>query len=240
MPNAMQRSDAINKAKPTEDAIYAELYNAICERQLLPDTKLGEAMLAGHYGVSRTIIRQVLLRLSGDYLVKLEPNRGAFVARLSLDEAKQIYAAWRLIEAEIIRDVTASITPKQIASLRTLIAAERKACSEADYPLLTRLSTQFHMQLADLCSNQFLSRFLKELIPQTSLAYFYDVRKMPLCTEDEHSIILNHIEAGDVKAAVTAALQHLDGIEAALNARASLVQEVSLVDKLKSRTPSLF
>lgn len=239
MPDALQRSDSVTKAKPTEDVIYAELYDAICERQLLPDTKLGEAMLAEHYGVSRTIIRQVLLRLSGDHLVKLEPNRGAFVARLSLAEAKQIYAVWRLIEAEIIRDVTTSITPKQIASLRALIAAERKACSEEDYPLLTRLSTQFHMQLADLCSNQFLSRFLKELIPQTSLAYFYDVRKMPLCTKDEHSIILNHIEAGEVEAAVVAATHHLDGIEAALNARAALDQKVSLVDKLKSRAPSL-
>ncbi|MBW4662345.1 MAG: GntR family transcriptional regulator [Drouetiella hepatica Uher 2000/2452] len=238
MPDVLQRSDSETKAKPSEDVIYAELYNAICERQLLPDTKLGEAMLAEHYGVSRTIIRQVLLRLSGDYLVKLEPNRGAFVARLSLDEAKQIYAAWRLVEAEIIRDVTLSITSEQIASLRALIASERKACEEEDYPLLTRLSTQFHLQLADLCSNQFLSRFLKELIPQTSLAYFYDVRKMPLCTEDEHSIILNYIEAGEDESAVAAATQHLDGIEAALNARASLEQKVSLVDKLKSRVPS--
>lgn len=236
MSGVMQRFNA--KAKPTEEMIYAELYNAICERQLLPDTKLGEAMLAEHYGVSRTIIRQVLLRLSGDRLVKLEPNRGAFVARLSLDEAKQIYAAWRLVEAEIIREVTASITPEQIVCLRTLIAAERKACNEEDYPLLTRLSTQFHIQLADLCSNKFLSRFLKELIPQTSLAYFYDVRRMPLCTKDEHSEILNCIEAGKAEAAVTVAKQHLDGIEAALNARASLGQEVSLVDKLKSRVAS--
>lgn len=238
MHDALHLSDLATKVKPTEDVIYAELYNAICERQLLPDTKLGEAMLAEHYGVSRTIIRQVLLRLSGDYLVKLEPNRGAFVARLSLEEAKQIYAAWRLVEVEIIRDVTTSITSEQVASLRALIAAERKACAEEDYPLLTRLSTQFHLQLANLCSNQFLSRFLKELIPQTSLAYFYDVRKMPLCTKDEHSLILNHIEAGEVEAAVTAATQHLDGIEAALNAQASLEQKISLVDKLRSRTPS--
>ena len=239
MPDALQRSDSAAKAKTTEDVIYAELYNAICERQLLPDTKLGEAMLAEHYGISRTIIRQVLQRLAGDRLVKLEPNRGAFVARLSLDEAKQIYAAWRLVEAEIIREVTASIQPEQIASLRVLIVAERQACDREDYPLLTRLSTQFHLQLADLSNNQFLSRFLKELIPQTSLAYFYDVRKMPLCTKDEHSIILNCIEAGQAEAAVEAATQHLDGIEAALNARASLDQKASLVDKLKSRVPLL-
>lgn len=225
--------------KPTEELIYNELYNAICERQLLPETKLGEAMLAEHYGVSRTIIRQVLQRLAGDYLVKLEPNRGAFVARLSLEQAKQIYEAWRLVESAIIREVVKTITPEQIAALRALIAAERKACDQDNYPLLTRLSMQFHTQLADLCSNQFLSRFLQELIPQTSLAYFYEVNKMPVCTKDEHSDILDLIESGDADAAVAAARQHLDGIEAALNARASLNPQISLVDKLKSRTPSL-
>lgn len=233
-----QPSGSPAKAKPSEDVIYTELYNAICERQLLPDTKLGEAMLAEHYGVSRTIIRQVLQRLAADYLVKLEPNRGAFVARLSLDEAKQIYAAWRLVESEIIREVTASITPEQVTALRAWIAAERKACNEADFPLLTRLSAQFHIKLADLCQNKFLGRFLKEVIPQTALAYFYDVRRMPLCTKDEHSEILNYIESGDVEAAVATAKRHLDGIEAALNAQASLEQKVSLVDKLKARVPS--
>jgi DNA-binding GntR family transcriptional regulator len=231
------RSKAIEK--PTEEFIYTELYNTICERQLLPNTKLGEAMLAEHYGVSRTIIRQVLQRLAGDRLVKLEPNRGAFVAHLTLEEAKQIYEAWRLVEAAIIREVVKTITPEQIISLRTLVAAERKACDEENYPLLTRLSMQFHTQLADLCSNQFLSRFLKELIPQTSLAYFYEVKKMPVCTKDEHGEILDLIEAGDEEAVVAAAKQHLDGIEAALNAHASLDQQISLVDKLKLRVPSL-
>lgn len=236
---AQAHSHSTAKQKPTEDFIYTELYNAICERQLLPDTKLGEAILAEHYGVSRTIIRQVLQRLSSDRLVKLEPNRGAFVARLTLEQARQIYEAWRLVEAAIIRDVVQSITPEQIAPLRALLAKEREACSEENYPLLTRLSVQFHIQLADLCRNEFLSRFLKELIPQTSLAYFYEIKKMPVCTKDEHGEILDYIVAGDVEAAVTAAKQHLDGIEAAFNARASLDQKVSLVDKLKVRVPSL-
>jgi len=238
-PKSAQTSKPKATEKPTEEFIYTELYNTICERQLLPNTKLGEAMLAEHYGVSRTIIRQVLQRLAGDRLVKLEPNRGAFVAHLTLEEAKQIYEAWRLVEAAIIREVVKTITPKQIASLRTLIIAERKACDAEDYPLLTRLSMQFHTQLADLCSNQFLSRFLKELIPQTSLAYFYEVKKMPVCLKDEHGEILDLIEAGDEEAAVAAAKQHLDGIEAALNAHASLDQQISLVDRLKLRVPSL-
>ncbi|MCL1472222.1 GntR family transcriptional regulator [Argonema antarcticum A004/B2] len=228
------------KSKPTEDFIYTELYNAILERRLPPETKLGENLLAEHYGVSRTIIRQVLMRLSHDRLVKLEPNRGAFVATLSLAEAKQIYEAWRLTEAAIVRDVTKTITKKQIAVLQALVAEERLACEQQDLPWLTRLSAQFHLQLADLCTNKYLGRFLKELVPQTSLAFFYEVRNMPICTKDEHSEILDYIASGDVEAAVAAAMRHLDGIEAGLNARAALNQTASLVDILKAKTPSLF
>ena len=238
MQTARQPSSTA-KYKPTEDAIYTELYNAILERRLPPETKLGENLLAEHYGVSRTIIRQVLARLSHDRLIKLEPNRGAFVASLSLAEAKQVYEAWRLTEAAIVRDVTKTITKKQVASLRTLVAQERQACELQDIRRLTRLSAQFHMQLADLCRNQYLGRFLKELVPLTSLAFFYEVQNMPICTKDEHSEILDYIAAGDVEGAVAAAMRHLDGIEAGLNARASLNHSPSLVDILKSKIPDL-
>jgi DNA-binding GntR family transcriptional regulator len=225
--------------RPTEDAVYTELRDAICERQLLPDTKLGETPLAEHFDVSRTIIRQVLLRLAGEGLVRQEPNRGAFVARISLEEAQQIYAAWRLVEGTIIQEITASITPKQVRALRNLITQERQACGEKDYPRLTRLSMQFHIELAALSQNIYLGRFLQELIPLTSLAYFYDVKSMPLCTEDEHSQILNAIESGEAEQAVAVARNHLDGIEAALNTFAALEPRLSLVERLATRQPSL-
>lgn len=225
--------------KPTEEMVYTELHDAICERQLLPDTKLGEAPLAEHFGVSRTIIRQVLLRLAGDGLVRQEPRRGAFVAHITLEEAGQIYAAWRLVESTIIPKVTASIRSDQVQALRQLIAQERQACDQQNYPLLTRLSMQFHIELAALSPNAYLGQFLKGLIPLTALAYFYDVKNMPLCREDEHSHILDCIEAGDAQQAVKIAQKHLDGIEAALNTLASLDPQISLADRLSNRKPSL-
>ena len=232
MVSAKPLSQANVKSKPTEDFIYTELYNAVLERRLPPETKLGENSLAEYYGVSRTIIRQVLARLSHDRLVKLEPNRGAFIGTLTQEEAKHIYAAWRLVEAEILRDLTKTITKEQVASVRAVIAEERQACERQDIPQICRLSVQFHLELARLCQNQFLGRFMRELIPQTSLAFFYEVRKMPICGEDEHSKILDCIEAGDATAAISVAKQHLDGIEAALNARALITQKAKLEDIL--------
>jgi DNA-binding GntR family transcriptional regulator len=239
MQTERRRAKSQSHEKPTEELIYTELYNAILERRLAPETKLGENLLADHYKVSRTIIRQVLQRLSHDRLVKLEPNRGAFVAVLSLDEAKQIYEAWRLTESAIIRSVTQSITPEQIAALRSLIAEERDACHQKDIARLARLSVQFHLQLAQLCPNQFLVRFFQELVPQTSLAFFYEVRNMPICAEDEHSNILNCIAVGDAEAAVVVAIAHIKGIESALNARALLQRNTNIAEILETRSLSL-
>ena len=225
--------------KSTEESIYTDLFDSILERRLPPTTKLGENLLAEHYGVSRTIVRQVLVRLAHDRLIDLEPNRGAFVASLTLEQAKQLYVAWRLIESALVREITCTITPPQIAELRLLVKEERLACERKDLPRLTRLSLQFHMELADMSQNKYLARFLKELIPQTSLAFFYEVQAMPICKKDEHSEILDRIAAGDEEAAVQAVLSHLDGIESALNALASLNGNASIADLLKSRSPSL-
>lgn len=174
-----------------------------------------------------------------DGLVSHKPNRGAFVAHITLAEARQIYAAWRLVEGTIIKALIPAITPEQTQTLKKLIAQERIACDQEDYPLLTRLSLQFHLKLAELSPNQYLGQFLKGLIPLTALAYFYDVKNMPLCTKDEHSQILDCIEAGDGEQAVAIAQQHLDGIEAALNAAAELDPQISLVDRLSTRKPLL-
>ena len=225
--------------KSTEESIYTDLFDSILERRLPPTTKLGENLLAEHYGVSRTIVRQVLVRLAHDRLIDLEPNRGAFVASLTLEQAKQLYVAWRLIESALVREVTRTITRPQIAKLRSLVKEERVACDRQDLPRLTRLSLQFHMELAAMSQNKYLARFLKELIPQTSLAFFYEVQAMPICRKDEHSEILDRIAAGDEEAAVQAVLSHLDGIESALNALASLNGNASIADLLKSRSPSL-
>lgn len=111
----------------------------------------------------------MLMRLSHDRLLKLEPYRDAFVA--TSPKAKQNYEAWRLTEAAILRDVVQVITPAQIDILKALMAKERLACKQK-VPRLTRLSAQFHIQLAEYCHNQFLSRFLKVLVPLTSLAFF--------------------------------------------------------------------
>jgi DNA-binding GntR family transcriptional regulator len=75
----------IQKSAGTEVAEAVAL--AVHEHRLTPGTKLGENELADNHGVSRTLVRDALQRLSHDRLVELKRNRGAFVAQPSVREA---------------------------------------------------------------------------------------------------------------------------------------------------------
>ncbi|HEU4475111.1 MAG TPA: GntR family transcriptional regulator, partial [Methyloceanibacter sp.] len=88
--NGRMRSRSKHKVRPgqrsgaAEEAIYERILAAIFEHRLPPGTKLGEDRLASIFAVSRARIRRVLPRLAHEGVVRLEPNRGAFVAQPSV------------------------------------------------------------------------------------------------------------------------------------------------------------
>lgn len=243
MSNIKVRSQLLSSSKDgsfEEEEIYTRLYSAIFEQQLAPGTKLGEDSLAEIFKVSRTRIRRVLLRLSHDYLVRLEPNRGAFIASPSPDEAKQIFAARRVVESAIVRDIVTIITPDQLAILSDLTRAEQLACDQGDRRNVIKLSGQFHLQLGEIAGNEFLLKFLKDLISQTSLIIaLYEVPGLPLCVKSEHADLLQSIASRDADIAVATMLNHLRALEATLNLEQHLSRPAKLEDILGTQTGRL-
>ena len=63
--------------------------------------------------MSRTLVRQALFQLAQNRLIRLEPARGAFVATPSVDEARQVFAVRRMLEAEMTRAFVRQVTPSQ-------------------------------------------------------------------------------------------------------------------------------
>ena len=74
-----------------EERMYHEIYDAIMEHRLPPRTKLTEHSLCEIYATARHTVRKVLSRLAADGMVDLEPNRGAFIASPSTDEAHDMF-----------------------------------------------------------------------------------------------------------------------------------------------------
>lgn len=100
------------------DDIYEKIYIAILEHRLHPGTKLGEERLAKIFNVSRARVREVLTRLAHEQIIDLYPQRGAFVAKPSPEQAIDVFDARRLIEPAMLRRLIATLTPDKVARPR--------------------------------------------------------------------------------------------------------------------------
>ena len=214
---------------PPETFMYDHMHQAIADRRLPPGTKLVEEGLAKIFEVSRARVRKVLQRLAHDKMVTLEPNRGAFVTRPSVDEARHVFAARRVVEDAIIQAVASGVGDGGIDELRRLNQAEHEAHEGRDPHGAIRLSGEFHLQLAAYGGNPILAGFLRELVSRSSLIIaVYETPGGPDCAFDEHQKIIDALAAGDANAAARKMRAHLEQIESRLNLTESEAEPIEL------------
>jgi DNA-binding GntR family transcriptional regulator len=194
--------------------IVESIVEAIIERRLMPGTKLAEAQIGELFAVSRTVVRQALNQLSRDRLVTLEPARGAFVALPSVEEARQVFETRQLIEAGVVRELCARITPSQLAQLRAHLRHEREAVTRADVSGRTRLLADFHVVLARMLGNEVLAQLLADLLSRSSLiSLMYQSSHSAEHSQQEHVAIVDALERHDVRGAMRLMQQHLHSVE---------------------------
>lgn len=214
------------------DSIYERVVSAIFEHRLAPGTKLVEDRLAEIFGVNRSRIRAVLARLAHERLVRLEPNRGAFVAKPSPAEAREIFESRRLIEPGLVQRLCGTIDRNGVDTLRRLVREEAAARANNDRRTIIRMSGEFHVAIAQLAGNSFLTKIMRELASLTCLIIFlYDAPTIPSCHGDEHGEITEAVARKDAKRAVQLMLHHLAHVESslALNEEKSLGLELEQV-----------
>jgi len=201
-----------------DDMVYAHIFEAILEQRLAPGTKLSEEALGEIFGVSRTIIRRALSRLGHEGVVLLRPNRGAVVASPSVEEARQVFFARRLVEKAITELAVEHASAEQLAGLRQMVSDERDSFARGDRGAGIRLSGEFHLQLAVAAKNAPLISFQRSLVSQTSLIIAqYESGNRSHCSYDEHTRLIDAIEARDVQLAVELMMHHMDHIDSKLN-----------------------
>ena len=199
------------------DTIVAALTRAIVEHRLQPGAKLTEQTLAGHFDVSRTLVRQALFQLSQRRLVTLEPARGAFVASPSAEEARQVFAVRRMLEVELTRAFVAAATPAHIDALRDHVAREQAAVQRQAVEGRTELLGDFHVLMAELLGNHVLADVLQDLLARCAIAtLMYQSSHAAHDSSAEHAALVECFAAGNVTRAVKLMREHLDHVEAGL------------------------
>ena len=203
--------------KLSVDDIYPRLFDAILEQRIAPASRFTEEGLGEIFGVSRSVIRRVLAKLSHQQVIILRPNQRAQVAAPDAQQARQILEARRMTEITVVQLACAQATPTQIRQLRELIARERDCIEHDQRGPAIRLSGEFHLQLATMAGNAPLAQFLNSLVPLTSLIIAqYEAKACTYCAWQEHVAIVDAVEQRDSSAAVALMNQHLAHLESKL------------------------
>ncbi len=217
MPATARKNGNRAEREKSVDEIYERIYVAILEHRLHPGTKLGEERMADIFGVSRARIREVLARLAHEQIVELFPQRGAYVAKPTPEQARDVFEARRLIEPAVLRRLIDTLAPEKTQRLRQHLELEADARRRSDKRAVIRLSGEFHTLAAELAGNSALARSMRELCMLTCLTIFlYDAPTAQSCRDDEHQLIVEAVGKRDRARAEKLMLDHLDHIESSL------------------------
>ena len=203
----------------TLSRIARRIVEAILARQLRPGERLGEQELAQLFGVSRTLVREALMQLSARGFVEVRPRLGWFVVEPSFEEARETYAARRVIEPGMLRDAGKPLAAA-LRRLRQHVADERKVITGgSDAGTRSTLLADFHVCLAECLGNRFLTKVMIELSARTTLvSALYQSTSEAQDSNDDHAAIVDALAAGDNARAERLMTAHIDALAARLDA----------------------
>ncbi len=198
-----------------ERRVYERVRDEIVSGALRPGEQLVEARIAADLGVSKTPVREALIRLQRDGLVAIEPYRGARVLEPSAEDIREILELRLLIECQIARDLAAQRPADVIAALDSSIDESRAALAAGETQRLLDSLTAFSDILAEACGN---SRMLKLLVDLRSVLLVIGKTSLRVPGREarsiaEHEAIVAAIKAGDADAAAAATERHIRSIE---------------------------
>lgn len=203
---------ATTKRGSRPDHVYAVLRLAILEQALGPGVKLPEDAIGEQLGVSRTVVRRALEKLAAEELVEIAQNRGASVARPTIEEARDVFAVRTELERLVVERVCGNLKPSQVKILEDWVAGEERAYREAadDY---IRQAAEFHVILAEMAGSPLLLKYIKSLVARSSLILgLYGRPNWPSCNMDEHRSIIAALRDDDPKRAWKTMSEHLDAV----------------------------
>ena len=161
--------------------------------------------------MSRTPVREALLRLESEGLVKLIPRRGARVLPVSPDDMREIYEILTALEPEVAaRLAQANLGKGALGELEQATLDMEKALEEDDLDAWARADNRFHRKLLALHGNKRLMSFVRTICDWAHRARMMTLRlrQKPTRSTSEHRQIITHILQGEAEKAREAFRQH--------------------------------
>jgi DNA-binding GntR family transcriptional regulator len=218
---------------PTVRAIVAQkLREAIMSGNLKPGQRLVERELCEMMGVSRPSIREALRALEADGLVNTVPHRGPVVSTISLEEARQLYAARAVLEGFAGRECARLHDPAVVRRIGDALSRLKAALArpKPDMIAILEAKTDFYAALIGGCRNAFIERMLKPLHDRITLLRITSMSQPKRINKSlrEVTAIWRAIQSGDADLAERCCVDH---VKAAAVAALDMIEQSAAKEK---------
>ena len=197
------------------DEVYDELIDAIMRREIGPDDTLVQEKLAADMQISRTPVREALLRLENEGVLQVS-NRGSFrLYQMDDQEVKELYQSRAAIEGQCARILAARGSASDITELRAVVEQE-EAITDASARAYFEANRAIHRAFVERAQNRFLLEMF-DMIWGKAMAFqlFATIENVDLSKSlGDHMKLVDVIETGDRGEALEVFTQHIqDGFD---------------------------
>lgn len=197
------------------DDVYDQLVDAIMSREITAEDRLVQEKLAAELNISRTPVREALMRLETEGVLEVANSGGFRLARMDHEEVKQLYQARAAIEGQAARILAVNAGPEVLDGLRDLIRREEAVSggSTRDYFIANR---NIHRAFMELANNKFLLDMFDTIWGKAMAFHLFsaienvDIRK----SLGDHLTLVDAIATGDPAIALETVTNHIrDGFD---------------------------
>jgi DNA-binding GntR family transcriptional regulator len=206
------------RAIPASARIHEALREKIITMEWTPGAAVQEKQIALAYGVSRTPVREAVLKLADERLVDIFPQYGTFVSRISLPSVRDAMVIRQSLERTAVREAALKVAGASekarkdlLADLKALLARQRTSHKARDLPAFHAADEAFHQAIAELAGHPNIWRVIRQEKAQVDRCRLLTLpaaeRRASVIAE--HAAIVEAIAAGDADAAEAAVAVHL-------------------------------
>ena len=156
-----------------EEKVYRYLLGLLIEHKLNPGSRILEKDIIEKMKVSRTPVRNAIIKLVADGLLEKTPEKGVIIPVPTGEDVKQIFLVREALEGESAFLAAMSITDDDIAFLQLLRKKEEDAYLSFDKKAYTEVNEQLHLNIARISRNKYLDRFIKQIYWRSQIFVFY-------------------------------------------------------------------
>ena len=203
------RLDAGGRGASIAEQVFRTLRSSIVTMRLTPATALSEQEIAGRLKVSRQPVREAFIKLSEIGLVRVLPQRGTFVVKISAKDVADARLVREAVECAIARRASEGIGKAAMQDLRAILSEQRKAARDPEAFFV--LDEAFHRSLANAADCNYAWKVIEDAKAQMDRVRFLSI---PHATPvrhliKQHQAILDAVAAGRAAAAEQAMKDHL-------------------------------